>query len=173
MTENKIRMPAVRIAGSELKGVLEEVPRKTERSPHVYNLPNGGKASRILMAGMVMDKWENSEGTTRGIKLIDPWGTAISFLASQWTPELMVEIDKLKEQEILMVMAKLSVYDSGERKVQYPKLEALWEVDLETVQIWKTEVESFKTLRRSTFLEDEEPNEESNKEFFADMNTEE
>ena len=155
--KKKVRTPAVRIRGSEVKKILEELPRANDHAAHQYVLPDGGKASRILMAGMLMDTWSNSEETTRGIKLIDPWGTAISFLASQWTPELMVQIDTLEEQEILMVMAKLSIYDSGERKVQYPKLEAIWKIDLKAVQLWKDEVEAF---RNSKVISEEGPNEE-------------
>ena len=142
-------MPAVRIAGAEIKKILEELPRATDRSPHVYKLPDGGEASRILFAGLLSDKWSNEAGTSRGIKLIDPWGEALSFLASQWTPELMEQIDELEEKTLLIVMAKLSVYDSGERKVQYPKLEKIWEVGLETVKIWKEEVESRKSEEES------------------------
>ena len=165
--EKKNRAPAVRITGDELKNVLEELPRENDRSPHIYVLPNGRTASRILMAGMLTDKWQNTEGTTRGIKLIDPAGDATSFLASKWTPELMEQIDTLEEKSLLMVMAKLSVYDSGERKVQYPKLEAIWKINLDAVKIWKTEVESFRDSRKS----DNAPNEESNEDFFAGINT--
>ena len=156
--EKKERMAAVRIRGSELKDVLIELPRPNERSAHKYNLPNGGIASRILMAGMLVDSWANAEKTTRGIKLIDPWGIGTSFLASQWTPELMEMIDELEDKTLLMVMAKLSVYESGDKKIQYPKLEAIWKIDVETVKIWKSEVEDFELVRKDTQddLSDEE-----------------
>lgn len=168
--EKKNRSAAVRISGEELKRVLEELPRDNERSPHVYKLPNGGTASRILIAGMLTDKWQNAEGTTRGIKLIDPAGDATSLLASKWTPELMEQIDTLEEKSLLMVMAKLSVYDSGDRKVQYPKLEAIWKIDLDAVKIWKTEVEAFRASRKPEVPDDDETD-ATNNEFFAGMNT--
>lgn len=167
MAEKRVRIPAVRIAGEEIKKVLVELPRESKKAAHIFQLPGGGIASRVLIAGMLIDTWSNPKETIRGIKIIDPWGTSISLLASPWSEDIIKQIDdELSNQQLLMIMAKLSIYEkdnsaSGEDNIsiQYPKIEKIWPTTLDDIQKWKAEVAQSTLLRGNKVNSEEAPDE--------------
>jgi len=113
-----VRLPAKRVFARELREIRHTFKESDdEKAPTFALLPTGEKASRVLMAGTLLDKEKRGTDTPfYRMRIEDPTGT---FFASAGTyqPEAMQQIMSISAPAFVMVVGKPNLYVTPEEKV--------------------------------------------------------